>query len=240
MGGEGTQAPPGAEPLERGLGCAEGSDISTATERQARVEEPDTSINTSQPSANPAPLQPCQECPWRRSNADRPAPEPYEDSYTRDHHVRCWRDVAVGSLSVCHLTAGPEQFPMGSDPRWVEGGYKAVPENVRNRECAGSVIAALREVRRVIAAGSIDRYVAENPQGMTAPTAAKWLKRLEGEPVDQWPELRQPNLAEAEIIDPSRESDPDFIEMLDDQSSAKWLELLDRTLAQVRQASGDV
>lgn len=184
---------------------------------------------------NAAPLQPCQECPWRRSNVGRPAPEPYEDSYTRDHHVRCWSDVADGQLSGCHLTAPGDLFPMGSDPRWVEGGYKAVPNHAQPRECAGSVVAALREVRRVIQAGSIERYVKENPQGMSAEAAGKWLRRIQGRQVEHWPELRQPAIDEADIIDPAQEYDIDFTELLGPNRDRALTDLIEATLKQIRQ-----
>lgn len=182
---------------------------------------------------NRAALTPCQECPWRVSNVDRPAPEPFEDSYTREHHLRCWRDFVNGGLSICHLTASSEDFPMGNDPAWIAGGYQAVPENARPRECAGSVAAALREVRTLVNAGSYEEYARRRPRGMTRATATLWVKRVQG--AGSWPRLREPLISEAEIVDPGAFEDVDLLEVLKPEVVAALIETIDGLLDGARQ-----
>lgn len=179
----------------------------------------------------PAALTPCPECPWRAENSNRPAPEPYEDSYTREHHLRCWSDLRNGRVSGCHLTGSREEFPHGGDPRWIAAGYQAVPENVDPRECAGSVAAAYREVRYLLEAGSFAKYQKRRPQGMTRTTAELWLARVQlGATGGVWPTLRPPVVEDEAIIDPAADYVATHLELLEQRQVAALTDMLNEIL----------
>lgn len=129
---------------------------------------------------DPAPVRLCPECPWRVHNMDRPVPEKYAIAYSRDERVEMWSALRAGeSQQSCHMTTSDrELFPEGADPVWTEAGFRPVPEHARPRECAGAVAMADRELRRLQAAGSWERYHERYPQGLTREVAAE-ASRLE-------------------------------------------------------------
>lgn len=183
---------------------------------------------------NRAALTPCQECPWRASNTGRPAPAPFEDSFTTAHHLRCWRDFINGQLSICHLTSPDrEAFPPGNHPAWIEAGYKAVPDHAKPRECAGSVAAALREVRTLIDAGSFEKYKTERPNGMTLETARHWIARVAGQQTD-WPDLREPRIDPTDVVDPGI-LDLGWLDLVPVESKREFSDFLDSLLEGARQ-----
>ena len=74
---------------------------------------------------------------------------------------------------------------------------------------------------------------------MTAATAAKWIRRIQGIPVENWPDLREPTIDESEIVDPARELDVDRLELLHPRQLGGLLDGLDRVLEQARTGSTD-
>lgn len=154
---------------------------------------------------NRAPAKPCHECPWRRSNKDRPVPEKYGWAYSRAERVEMWSQMrAEAVLASCHLTTDRSLFPEGGDPVWIEAGFHPVPEDAQVRECAGAVALALRELRLLVAAGTWERYERGRPHGFTRGVASLWANRLRGS-VAGYPTLRRVETADADIVDPGED-----------------------------------
>lgn len=164
---------------------------------------------------NRAPAVPCHECPWRVSNQERPVPEKYAGGFTRTERANLWSALRDGNYrTACHLTiADREKFPHGGDPEWSDMGYQPVPEQAQLRECAGAVLAALREMRRLAEAGSWEEYRRQYPKGLTETAAVLWALRLQGREVPGRPPLRTVSVGDGEIIDPATDADDDFTEL---------------------------
>lgn len=151
---------------------------------------------------------PCAECPWRVENIGRPVPAKYGDAYTREQRVTVWTQLRNGVLQDCHMGAGDgEEFPHGKDPALIHSGFAAIPEHATSRECAGSLVAARREVERVIEAGSWAEYHARHPNGFTADTAVFWLRRFSGDVVQGAPQVRGDLTRDVAVIDPGHDDD---------------------------------
>lgn len=113
------------------------------------------------------PLPVCEQCPWRLANQGRPHPL---GLYTKRNLTRLWNLIRRGTPQSCHL-AGPTR------PGHAEAGC---PPDPNVRECPGSVILVLREVRLLAngggsTAGSLDRYLKRRRRGLTRNGAGYWL-----------------------------------------------------------------
>lgn len=83
-------------------------------------------------------MKACLQCPWRRSNQEKPHPLGF---YTRSNLRRLWNQIRRGGKAQsCHMTDP-------SHPDHIEAGCK--PDAVA-RECPGSVLLVLREIEKMV------------------------------------------------------------------------------------------
>lgn len=82
-------------------------------------------------------LKPCAACPWRKSNMGKRHAAGW---YTRANLKRLWQGLRTGDAPgmTCHPTDSDNPQPPGSKP---------VPAGVETRECAGSLLLIVRELR---------------------------------------------------------------------------------------------
>ncbi|NUU30841.1 hypothetical protein [Arthrobacter sp. C9C5] len=115
--------------------------------------------NTAPPA--PASGNPCQECPFRKSNAGREHPT---NGYKDDNFTKDWREIAHGSFFACHVFA-PDLHPYS--PEAKAAGYVAPVETGARPECAGAAIAIQSELDAAKEYGSHGDYIKDRPAGLT-------------------------------------------------------------------------
>ena len=99
--------------------------------------------------------RPCEQCPWLLANHGKRHPHGF---FRKTNLRRLWNQIRRGGgIQTCHMT----------DPSHPDHG---APEKAELRECAGSVVLVMREMRRAGEAGtitpeSLDRYKAEVKAG---------------------------------------------------------------------------
>lgn len=105
----------------------------------------------------------CEQCPWRAAN---------QGFHSKANLTRLWNQIRKGGLpQSCHLADA-------SHPEHVANG---TPENAKARECPGSVILVLREIRAmaddrgVVHEGAVERYLLSRPRGLTRGGIGYWL-----------------------------------------------------------------
>jgi hypothetical protein len=111
--------------------------------------------------AAPASGNPCQECPFRKSNAGREHPT---NGYENDNFAKDWRSITEGNFFACHVFA-PDLHPYSEEAK--EAGYVAPVETGQRPECAGAAIAVQREFDTARGYSSYSDYIKDRPAGLT-------------------------------------------------------------------------
>lgn len=147
----------------------------------------------------PASGNPCQECPFRKSNSGREHPtNGYKDAnFTKD-----WREIRDGSFFACHVFA-PDLHPYSDEA--AAAGYVAPVETGSRPECAGAAIAMQREFDAAANYPSFDDYIRARPAGLTRRALGILAARKRG---DMEPAFRLPaKFSPDDIRDPSQDVD---------------------------------
>lgn len=196
-----------------------------------------TDACTNEPPAQSA-VNPCAECPWRAENKGREVPDDYATAYTRTQRVELWSDLRNGRAQDCHMGAGDgEAFPHGKDPAWIGAGFAAIPDHAKARECAGSLVAARREWKRMWEAGSWVAYHQAHPEGFTKEAALFWHARFTGERPQDLPAIRDNLAQDVDVIDPGHEDGLQGHELMDrDRLTKLTASLVDTFSAMNREA----
>lgn len=126
------------------------------------------------PILTPAAGNPCQECPFRKSNAGREHPH---DFYRTDQFTSEWRQVAAGDFFACHVTA-PDLHPY--DVASKAAGYVTPVETGKRPECAGSALAIQRELDLAANYPTYGAYKAARPAGLSPRAFAHLAQRIKG------------------------------------------------------------
>ena len=117
-------------------------------------------------TCNTAPLasasgNPCQECPFRKSNAGREHPT---NGYKDDNFTNDWREITDGGFFACHVFA-PDLHPYSEEAK--AAGYVPPVETGSRPECAGAAIAMQREIDAAADYPSFDTYIKARPAGLS-------------------------------------------------------------------------
>jgi len=148
--------------------------------------------------AHPAAEKPCDACPWRIANQGKRKPRAW---YSLSNLRRLWSGLRDGERMTCHPTDPDNPLPPGA---------RALPEDVKTRECTGALIVVQREVTKfqecaaqAEAAGKRDgfgRYQKMQPCGMTIGGILATAERaLFGGTVLGGTKMTLPNLNDDEI-----------------------------------------
>lgn len=116
-------------------------------------------------------LSPCAACPWRTENHGKRHRFGF---YTKQNLIRLWNGIRRGGDMSCHPTdpSHPEHVACGAKP------------GSKPKECAGSVILALREMRKIadlspdkkaIDVEQVDQYLATRKKGLTKTGIVHWV-----------------------------------------------------------------
>lgn len=147
----------------------------------------------------PAAGDPCRECPFRKSNANREHPQ---NLYRNEQFASEWKQVAAGSFFACHVTA-LDLHPY--DERSRAAGYVPPVETGRRPECSGAVLAIQRELDLALIYPSYRAYKAARPTGLSPKAFMNVVDRLKGSAT---PEFRVPSKFNVDgIRDPAEETD---------------------------------
>ncbi len=116
-------------------------------------------------------MNPCVQCPWRKTNQGKPHPSGF---YTKKNLRRLWGNLRRGGMGQsCHLT----------DPSHPDHVKAGAPENGKPQECPGSVVLIIRELKRLEALGTngvidqmaITKYMATRKRGLTRTGLVYWI-----------------------------------------------------------------
>ncbi|WP_043429584.1 hypothetical protein [Arthrobacter sp. FB24] len=119
--------------------------------------------------------QSCSECPFRKSNIDRPH---FNDQYSQTEFTRLWRSIAVeGKFFGCHLTDA-DYHPVPQES--LDMGYQKPADIGARRECAGSVALIRREMRLAESYPNHATYIKARPAGLSKHAFLVLSKRLKG------------------------------------------------------------
>lgn len=155
--------------------------------------------NVPEPKPVSASGNPCQECPFRKSNAGREHPH---GVYSNEQFTTEWKRVTEGDFFACHVTA-PDLHPY--DERSKTAGYVTPVETGQRPECAGSALAIQREIALAAEYPDYDAYKAARPTGLSRRAFVKAIQRVNGTAT---PALRAPSKFPLDAIrDPSTEID---------------------------------
>jgi hypothetical protein len=132
---------------------------------------------------------PCPQCPWRKANQGK---RHFGSFYSKANLTRLWNQIRRGGgQQTCHLT----------DPSHPDHVRAGAPESAEVRECPGSVILILREIRRISDCGdnpnhvdnkAIDGYLKARRKGLTKTGILYWVVsryQLGGVPMFGGPKL---------------------------------------------------
>ncbi|MGY4543127.1 hypothetical protein ACVWY0_003055 [Arthrobacter sp. UYNi723] len=144
----------------------------------------------------PARLQNCQECPFRKTNRHRE--HPLGIQYTDGEFAKLWRNVSQdGGAFGCHMWDS-DAHPF--DATVKDAGYHKPAEVGSRIECAGMVAMVERELDIADAAPSYAEYHQQRPLGMSKKAILIYSARRLGE---MGPELRfSGHINKDEILDP--------------------------------------
>ncbi|WP_024366178.1 hypothetical protein [Arthrobacter sp. TB 26] len=146
-------------------------------------------------NVEPASLQACRECPFRKVNRGREHPdrEPYTDPWL----TRIWRRVSQeGGTFSCHMFDGGV---VHYSDEIKAAGYKKPADIGGMKECAGMVAMVKRELDLIMTSPTFEQYQASRPAGLTQPAISYFLARIRGE---VGPALRTSDYTDmAEILD---------------------------------------
>jgi hypothetical protein len=140
-------------------------------------------------------MKPCNQCPWRLENQGKRHSHSF---YTKKNLTRLWNLLRRGGApQSCHMT----------DPSHPDHLAVGCKETAEARECPGSVILVLREVRQmadennVVKAKRIEEYRRSRKRGLTQAGLAYWLLariQLGGVPLIGGPKL--PDVEEDDAV----------------------------------------
>lgn len=148
---------------------------------------------------------PCPQCPWRKANQGK---RHFGSFYSKANLNRLWNQVRRGGKPQgCHLTdpSHPDHIKAGCSP------------DALTRECPGSVILILREIRAMaklaalpnhIDQQAIDTYLKRRKLGLTNQGIVYWLisrYQFGGAPL-----IGEPKLPEVDANDPEIDL-PDYL-----------------------------
>lgn len=155
----------------------------------------------------PAKLQNCQECPFRKTNLHRDHPNGIQ--YTPGEFSKLWRNVSQdGGMFGCHMWDA-DLHPFDESAK--EAGFHAPVDVGARIECAGMVAMVERELDIADAAPSYEEYHRQRPLGMSQKAILIYSARRIGE---RGPALRfSEHINKDDILDPH-----DVV----DSSSLKW------------------
>lgn len=138
---------------------------------------------------------PCSECPWRKSNADRPH---FNNQYSTEEFTRLWRSIAVdGNFFGCHLMDA-DYHPVPAES--LAMGYQKPADIGARRECAGALAVVRRELKLLNDYDTHEDYIAARPVGLSKKALDVLLSRSKGE---LEPALRfASNEDETDVADP--------------------------------------
>lgn len=139
-------------------------------------------------------MNPCAQCPWRLSNQGKRHKFGF---YTGANLRRLWNQIRKGGgMQSCHLTDP-------SHPDHVASGCK---ETAKARECPGSVIVVVREVKKLagennfIDGEGVERYLKLRRKGLTRAGILYWvISRIQMANV---PMVGGPPLPDVDVDDP--------------------------------------
>lgn len=121
----------------------------------------------------PAAGNPCQECPFRTSNAGREHPTAnYDENFVLD-----WKGIAAGHFFACHIFA-PDLH--SHDERAKEMGFKTPVETGERPECAGATIAIQRELDVAQDYPNHAEYIRARPAGLSPAAFITITNRIKG------------------------------------------------------------
>jgi hypothetical protein len=149
--------------------------------------------------------QSCSECPFRKSNIDRPH---FNNQYSQTEFARLWRTIAVeGQFFGCHLTDA-DYHPVPQES--LDMGYQKPADIGARRECAGSVALIRRDLRLAESYPNHSAYIKARPAGLSSHAFLVLSKRLTGmmEPPVRF--AVKPD--ESDVIDPMERIDTSSIE----------------------------
>jgi hypothetical protein len=142
---------------------------------------------------------PCPQCPWRTANHGK---RHFGGFYSKANLTRLWNQVRGGGApQSCHLT----------DPSHADHIKAGCSQDAQARECPGSVILILRELRSMANAGdepniidvqAIDAYLKRRRKGLKKTGILYWLVsryHMGGVPVLGGPKLPEVDEADPEI-----------------------------------------
>lgn len=123
--------------------------------------------------------QACNECPFRKSNQDKPHAAGWFDP---ENVTRLWRSIAHGSSLGCHKFDSPDWT--GFDELAALEGYKT-PVNIDGRkECAGTTGLIWREIKASADFNTYEEYHAARPYGLQRGAWAVVSQRLKGKALE--------------------------------------------------------
>lgn len=110
-------------------------------------------------------LSPCAQCPWRKSNQGKPHPDGW---YSKANLLRLWNGLRSGDAPgmTCHPTDPTNPLPEG---------WKEVPKETERRECAGSLILIIRELKVLEKEQENYRKISPGRRGLTPEGIAHWV-----------------------------------------------------------------
>jgi hypothetical protein len=122
----------------------------------------------------PAAVEACRTCPWRRENAG--TDDPLLDEKAVTHYWSRLRDSGPFS---CHKTAMLGELVT---PEAEACGWKATSDDMTPRECTGALAQVLKEARLLEELGSYQAYLeVRGPYGVSPAGFASLARRLRGE-----------------------------------------------------------
>jgi hypothetical protein len=150
----------------------------------------------------PAKLQNCQECPFRKTNLGRE--HPLGIQYTDGEFAKLWRGVSQdGGMFGCHMWDA-DLHPF--DESVKDAGFHKPAEVGSRIECAGMVAMVERELDLADAAPTYTEYQQQRPLGMSKKAILIYSARRLGE---IGPELRvSEHINKDDILDPHDVIDP--------------------------------
>ncbi|MFJ4026400.1 hypothetical protein ACIPWF_04205 [Paenarthrobacter sp. NPDC089989] len=143
---------------------------------------------------------PCQECPFRKSNAGREHTSGnYDDQFIVD-----WRGISKGGFFACHVFAPDIHL---HDEQTKAMGYVTPVETGKRPECAGATLAILRELTIAKTYPSHSAYLEARTTGLSRDAIQTIYARMRGE---QGPPFIVPEGFDSDLIrDPQSDVDAD-------------------------------
>lgn len=134
----------------------------------------------------------CRECPLRKANYESTEREPF---YHRKSAMHSWRAIREGNFHACHMF--DEDAYRMTDEQKQSGLFHEPVDIGANRECAGAVIAAVREIELALSYPTYEAYIKDRPGGVSPEAIAIAVARQEGR---TQPPLNVPKGVDAEEV----------------------------------------